>query len=320
MREQMPEYFYLYLSPDFFGLKKLASFLEGNLPLTSPSRFNDPFDTKFPFDYSNHHLDVTPEEQCAIDKGWSEESIQGIKQQQLEQDWQKKYLGCCFSDQWDSLLMWSHYADAHRGFCLQFKYSPEKLPTDCDFKPVRYSTHYPRIHAARVSEREETLLLTKSTDWMYENEWRFFAPSAEYGTTDGFDGLLEQSPFSLQQIYLGVCFDATPFTYDTDGTSWKQDKVARVTTALDEFAKVYLDQTKTPDAWELILNSLDDLRVIETEDTVQTAEWKRSIAQSIVTELINNHGMTVPVKKSADTFKLVVEEKHNWVTAAKGEN
>ena len=27
---------------------------------------------------------------------------------------------CCFSEKKDDILMWSHYADGHKGFCLEF--------------------------------------------------------------------------------------------------------------------------------------------------------------------------------------------------------
>ena len=28
---------------------------------------------------------------------------------------------CCFSEKFDDLTMWGHYADSHRGFCLEFR-------------------------------------------------------------------------------------------------------------------------------------------------------------------------------------------------------
>jgi len=311
MSHQMPEYFYLYLSLDHFGMKKLVAFLERKLPLTSPSRFNDPFDTKLAFDHSKHNPEYTPEEQCAInEKGWSKKSIQQVNRKERERDWQNKYTGCCFSERWDSLLMWAHYADSHKGVCLQFKddSDPKKLPAGCLFKKVRYSTHYPKLDAARVSEFEETLLLTKSTDWMYEEEWRFVAPAGS--ESKGFDGLIEASPFSLQKIYLGVDYNEMVFTADTFWAEKILGKatVTEVSTALTEFSAVYPDPKKTPAAGQVILNVLDSLRVLEVEDTVKLGEHKRLIAQSILTELIKHFGMTERLKKSDDAFRLVVEE------------
>jgi len=306
MSEPMPEYFYLYLSSDHFGLKKLIAFLEGKLPLTSPSRFNDPFDTKHAFDYSNHNLEHTPEEQCAIDeKGWSEKSVQQVKRKEQERGWQKKYTGCCFAERRDSLLMWTHYADSHKGVCLQFKYDsdPKKLPAGCFFKKIRYSTHRPKPDASRISEFEETLLLTKSIDWMYEEEWRVVAPAdPDSKSNEGFDGLIGASPFSLQKIYLGACYNEMVFTADTFWAEKILGKavVTEVSTALTEFSTVYPDPKKKPAAGQVILNVLDTLRVFEVEDTVKLGEHKRLVAQSILTELIKNFGMTERLKTSDD--------------------
>ena len=311
MSHQMPEYFYLYLSLDHFGLKKLATLLQGKLPLAGVRRFNDPFDTKLSFDHSNHNPEFAPEDRRAIEEhGWRKEAVQWIQQQQLEQDWQKKYTGCCFSERRDSLLMWAHYADSHKGICLQFKYDSAKLPAGSLFKKMHYSTHYPKLDAARIVELEQTLLLTKSTDWMYEKEWRFVAPPETYKEIDGFDGLVGSSPFILQKIYLGTCCSLMEFTADT---GWAErilgkDIVADVSKALTEYSKVYPDPNETPAAWEVILNALEALRVSEVEDTVKVGEQKRIVAQSILIELIKNLGMTEQLKKSDDAFRLVVAE------------
>lgn len=47
----------------------------------------------------------------------------------------KGYLGVvCFSEQYDSILMWSHYAKEHTGFCVQY-----------DFKSLGYDSHLTRL-------------------------------------------------------------------------------------------------------------------------------------------------------------------------------
>jgi tetratricopeptide (TPR) repeat protein len=77
----------------------------------------------------------------------------------------------------DSLLMWAHYADQHRGFLIEFDPAHE-------FFRQRQSRNDPFHHLRRVRYRRErpsreiddfvdaSTLLTKSTDWSYEMEWR----------------------------------------------------------------------------------------------------------------------------------------------------
>jgi hypothetical protein len=86
----------------------------------------------------------------------------------------------CLTEENANLLMWPHYADSHRGICLEFETSC--WPFNLAY-PVRYSDEYPRINRA-VESADETLqksLLTKSVCWRYEREWRIIMrkPSAQ---------------------------------------------------------------------------------------------------------------------------------------------
>jgi len=73
----------------------------------------------------------------------------------------------------DDILMWSHYADSHKGFCLRFKNKD-----DCTFMhravPIEYSDKYPCISAIKDEDIDQIKksLLTKSKRWGYEKEWR----------------------------------------------------------------------------------------------------------------------------------------------------
>ena len=49
----------------------------------------------------------------------------------------------CVSEIHDNLLMWSHYADFHRGAVLQFRCLPEKDTALCAARPIRYMTDIP---------------------------------------------------------------------------------------------------------------------------------------------------------------------------------
>lgn len=84
----------------------------------------------------------------------------------------------------DSLLMWAHYADAHRGLILEFDENhPFFLLTDptvySEKIEINYSNERPIIDLNPEENRKEFLLqiakavfFTKSKDWSYENEFR----------------------------------------------------------------------------------------------------------------------------------------------------
>jgi hypothetical protein len=69
-----------------------------------------------------------------------------------------------------SNLMWSHYADAHRGICVEFDFQVmEKLRP----MPVTYLDQRPSYNMVRnVAALSELSFLRKSLDWSYEKEWR----------------------------------------------------------------------------------------------------------------------------------------------------
>jgi len=81
----------------------------------------------------------------------------------------------CFATTPSSLLLWAHYADGHRGFCLEFD-------TSADFfgkaHPVSYAANVPVLNAVDfLTDRPaedlfEAIFLTKSKHWSYEEEWR----------------------------------------------------------------------------------------------------------------------------------------------------
>lgn len=77
----------------------------------------------------------------------------------------------CLSRIRDSILMWSHYACDHRGYCLEFN------ATDHMFKEaqcVHYSDDYPAVefYSTPIEKQVELVFLTKYLGWRYEQEWR----------------------------------------------------------------------------------------------------------------------------------------------------
>lgn len=75
----------------------------------------------------------------------------------------------------DNILMWSHYADYHRGICIEFKTTGGKL-FGCDMLNIDYDEKYPKfnVYDDMNLERVRKYVCTKSLGWGYEEEWRIF--------------------------------------------------------------------------------------------------------------------------------------------------
>ena len=81
----------------------------------------------------------------------------------------------CFSKVRDDILMWAHYADKHKGLCLEFDGS-----SNCRFfgeaQPVEYEDYTPiPLHEDNNCQMTRAIL-TKSKHWSYEIEYRLFRP------------------------------------------------------------------------------------------------------------------------------------------------
>ena len=100
---------------------------------------------------------------------------------QTSEGFKQAFKICCFSENPKSILMWSHYADYHSGFCIGYNF--HELGRD----DVRTSLLYPVIYsdemfnATGVFRTPKTVnnslylnqaALMKSTEWAYEKEWR----------------------------------------------------------------------------------------------------------------------------------------------------
>jgi len=71
-------------------------------------------------------------------------------------------------------LLWSHYADMHKGLCIKFDHT--KVPFAGASK-VEYSTEYPIVvyPFIDISDLTQKGILTKAQYWNYEQEYRLFS-------------------------------------------------------------------------------------------------------------------------------------------------
>jgi len=116
----------------------------------------------------------------------------------------------CFSERRDSIIMWSHYADCHRGFCVEYDFKQRAvnkalvnllfpvLYTDSLIDATRYLD--PAIAADDNNNLYFGILaaISKSPEWAYEKEWRIVVP---FGILDREQPLPVSRP---RAVYLGA--------------------------------------------------------------------------------------------------------------------
>jgi len=119
------------------------------------------------------------------------------------------------SSRWDSNLMWSHYTNSHRGFCIGFD---EENPFFSEYKkmvngprifmPVIYTNKRIKVPIQRGIQIDFNVLLIKSEDWSYEEEKRLIVPLYEAVKkikTQPLDiNLYEMPHYLIKEIIVGT--------------------------------------------------------------------------------------------------------------------
>jgi hypothetical protein len=131
-------------------------------------------------------------------------------------DLREKQMICCFSETEVDILIWSYYGNSHASFCYQFEriegHSPEARSR---VGSVKYVEHRPKIDTVDLlrvgasgrapelldpiaSERfDEAFILTKSTAWAHEKEWRAIQGLGQKS------GYFPVDPYRLSKIVFG---------------------------------------------------------------------------------------------------------------------
>ncbi|EJT6665860.1 DUF2971 domain-containing protein [Clostridium perfringens] len=109
----------------------------------------------------------------------------------------------CLSETNDNILMWSHYANNHKGICLEYDF--EEINNISTIFPVIYSNNTCDISDDILNENYNFIIqkvLTKAENWKYENEWRIVVQNKDESQI----GLLIKTP-KVKAIYLGCRID-----------------------------------------------------------------------------------------------------------------
>lgn len=177
---------------------------------SNPANFNDPWDCRPSFDTSSLQdpgqrigaLERLKSEEVTArifekaklqgpgitedDPGFVQRLFDGLSIQMAEIAAERWGI-YCLTPYADSTLMWSHYANNHRGICLEFATDNNRLFASA--LKVTYQSDYPRW-TPYITDIEPDILLTKSSDWAYESEYRIIARKQESELDNLDEGLL----------------------------------------------------------------------------------------------------------------------------------
>lgn len=198
--------------------------------LSLPKDFNDPFDcyirrdnnnTKEEWiDYIENESDATLEEKRKLLKELSENNFDIGK---VRSDYDTFYRDvslyvCCFSAVNDNILLWSHYANCHRGVAFGFETKQideleyfnfdedvNMVPRGdnyCDLYKVIYGKipeAYNFIKSIKANRSTKDFFYTKSPEWEYEKEYRliFYADILKKQKIKFHKGILKEIIFGL---------------------------------------------------------------------------------------------------------------------------
>ncbi|MCG9720391.1 DUF2971 domain-containing protein [Shewanella sp. Isolate7] len=153
-----------------------------------PESFNDPFDTQCSF--KNSSAIVQSKDLNKIKKAFPNEvsnEILAYTRKDLTaeidsfKDEIKDFGILSLAEDEKDILMWSHYADDHKGVCIELERTDSnELGDPKATRKVAYTKSYPSMNVKSLLSKDGhdnslmRVLYTKSEHWSYEREWRNF--------------------------------------------------------------------------------------------------------------------------------------------------
>jgi len=199
--------------------------------LSSPKDFNDPFDTRIPPNFislntpekkrafvdrqTRTHLKMLSQKESDIEKKRLDDELNldiwGF-QQKYQDGWFQVHderMGIIsLSARWNSILMWSHYADNHQGFCIGFH--EEKLRNSGLFARGGQVSYNRKDEMPFIDPLEDDHIIkafieshTKAHDWRYEREYRLIRTFYEGIPSDEDRAIRVPNDF-IAEVILGM--------------------------------------------------------------------------------------------------------------------
>ncbi|MBO3373924.1 DUF2971 domain-containing protein [Clostridium perfringens] len=190
---------------------KIKSIQENKFWLSTYERLNDPFELKT----------LYVNEKTIKKYNYPMELIRELQEQYLN----GFLIGCFTANKVSNCMpMWAHYANNHRGFCIEYKINKPKFFYPISYEPGRAQANVlymntinlimKDLHSKLTSTEKLKLNLyrylffhnsiIKHKSWEYENEWRLLFPNI-VAKKDG--ALIDNNMLGIEisGIYLGMC-------------------------------------------------------------------------------------------------------------------
>jgi hypothetical protein len=144
--------------------------------VSDPKNFNDPFEYTFNVEPDLSYEATRRRNKSATRSNYLELQVEFIEK--LKSDFLAGGI-LSLSESNTVSLMWSHYADSHKGFCVGYGRGENNLLGSDECRPVSYST-FPEMKMSEVFEALETskeklrrrvfkmMVLSKDPNWGYE--------------------------------------------------------------------------------------------------------------------------------------------------------
>lgn len=211
----IPDILYKYRMWNNLNHKKLL--IDRELYWSAPSAFNDPFEFEIPLRYDllteterfeKYYNDLI---QKGLNPSTTNENARNLSKngllsnkQHLEDTSQslrnrlEKYGIVCLAKENDNILMWSHYGDSHKGYCIGFDVEQLKKHEPI-IAPIQYLGNLPKLIPNTNSSIDNifTILSSKYKGWNYEKEFRLL----KY---EWVNKVLKVEPDSFVEIILGA--------------------------------------------------------------------------------------------------------------------
>ncbi|MCD2346668.1 DUF2971 domain-containing protein [Clostridium guangxiense] len=173
--------------------EKINMLINSELWFSNPDDFNDPFDS------------------CGIcfDEGEIKKYLKDTDVSKLINSFKKDVKICCFSEEINSMPMWTHYAGNHEGMCAEYDFS--KVSYTNRFSkylfPIVYQTErydITNILKDLINDKTEDaaymlffMMQIKHISWNYEKEWRIILKDKQIRKNVKF-------PIKPSALYLGL--------------------------------------------------------------------------------------------------------------------
>jgi len=227
--------------------ERLSILTKNEFHFSIPDEFNDPFDSRFFSQfkgskaewekYANNNFDIE-------NKNFLLDSLKGVNYKQSEIDriflhttyTEYPFIVCCFSASKENILMWSHYANQHKGICLGFKsilindeyffemednVNKGLNPKKAKLCEVKYQKGKPNIYnpVKNKFHSQDSFYLTKSKLWNYEHEYRILINHKYF---DDNQNRIRKRNFKFKKEILSEVI----FGVDTD--NYEMDKIYKI--------------------------------------------------------------------------------------------